>query len=350
MGRIPRRVGFDGRLPSSWADGSRRWDGWLAAAEQPRIVGPAERPHLDGQRPHRGRRQAGAARRRRLRPRARASARSATTCWRSTRRREADMLRGPARRPRAVPGALAEAAARAADARGRREGRAPRARPRRFVDELGRARRRRLRRLPHRARLPQPSLARGASAARRGVRRGRSALRLSRAAAQPGREAVGGAALGARAASARAPARPALRELGRPAAARARRDARRAGRRRHAARGAHVGRAQHDADPAPCLARRAACSRAGSTCRASRLPGDSHMPRVQIPASGASERLAVSPGREEQGYFHMPAGQSGHSALAALPRTATRPGPTGEPTPFLPGPAAQVLTLVPGSR
>ena len=33
MGRIPRRVGFDGRLPGSWADGSRRWDGWLAPEE-----------------------------------------------------------------------------------------------------------------------------------------------------------------------------------------------------------------------------------------------------------------------------------------------------------------------------
>lgn len=40
MGRIPRRVGFDGRLPGSWADGSRRWDGWLAPEEYPRIVDP----------------------------------------------------------------------------------------------------------------------------------------------------------------------------------------------------------------------------------------------------------------------------------------------------------------------
>jgi penicillin amidase len=40
MGQIPRRVGFDGRLPTSWADGSRRWDGWLTAEEHPRIVDP----------------------------------------------------------------------------------------------------------------------------------------------------------------------------------------------------------------------------------------------------------------------------------------------------------------------
>ena len=36
------------------------------------------------------------------------------------------------------------------------------------------------------------------------------------------------------------------------------------------------------------------------------------MPRVQDGAFGASERFAVSPGHEDQGYFHMPGGQSGH--------------------------------------
>ena len=39
-GRLPRRVGFDGRAPSSWADGSHRWDGWLDPVEYPRIVNP----------------------------------------------------------------------------------------------------------------------------------------------------------------------------------------------------------------------------------------------------------------------------------------------------------------------
>jgi penicillin amidase len=76
------------------------------------------------------------------------------------------------------------------------------------------------------------------------------------------------------------------------------------------------------------------------------LPGDSHMPRVQAPSAGASERLAVSPGREELGYFHMPCGQSGHplSPHYADGHTAWA---RGEATPFLPGPAAHVLTLVP---
>ena len=41
-GSIPRRIGFDGRLPASWADGSRRWDGWLADAEYPRVVDPPD--------------------------------------------------------------------------------------------------------------------------------------------------------------------------------------------------------------------------------------------------------------------------------------------------------------------
>ena len=40
IGRIPRRVGFDGSVPTSWADGTRRWDGWLAPAEYPRVVDP----------------------------------------------------------------------------------------------------------------------------------------------------------------------------------------------------------------------------------------------------------------------------------------------------------------------
>ena len=39
-GSIPRRVGFDGRLPQSWADGSRGWSGWLSPAEYPRVRDP----------------------------------------------------------------------------------------------------------------------------------------------------------------------------------------------------------------------------------------------------------------------------------------------------------------------
>ncbi len=39
-GILPRRVGFDGRLPGSWADGSRSWSGWLAPEDVPRVVDP----------------------------------------------------------------------------------------------------------------------------------------------------------------------------------------------------------------------------------------------------------------------------------------------------------------------
>jgi penicillin amidase len=78
------------------------------------------------------------------------------------------------------------------------------------------------------------------------------------------------------------------------------------------------------------------------------LPGDSHMPRVQHPSAGASERLCVSPGHEETGYFHMPCGQSGHP-LSAHYADGHAAWAQGLPTPFLPGPAVDVLTLKPGS-
>ncbi|MEO6996229.1 MAG: penicillin acylase family protein, partial [Lacunisphaera sp.] len=42
------------------------------------------------------------------------------------------------------------------------------------------------------------------------------------------------------------------------------------------------------------------------------LPGDNDMPRVQAPAFGASERMVVSPGHENEGIFEMPGGQSGN--------------------------------------
>ena len=77
------------------------------------------------------------------------------------------------------------------------------------------------------------------------------------------------------------------------------------------------------------------------------LPGDNHMPRFQSPSAGASERFAVSPGREDQGYFHMPCGQSGHP-LSPHYADGHAAWAKGEKTPFLPGPAVHVLTLVPG--
>ncbi len=76
------------------------------------------------------------------------------------------------------------------------------------------------------------------------------------------------------------------------------------------------------------------------------LPGDSNMPRVQGVGHGASERFVVSPGREEEGIFHMPGGQSGHP-LSPFYRAGHAAWAKGEPTPFLPGPTQHTLTLRP---
>ncbi len=77
------------------------------------------------------------------------------------------------------------------------------------------------------------------------------------------------------------------------------------------------------------------------------LAGDSeNMPRIQAPAMGASQRLAVSPGRESEGYFHMPGGQSGHP-LSPHYGDAHEAWAQGKPTGFLPGPAVHKLVLKP---
>lgn len=78
------------------------------------------------------------------------------------------------------------------------------------------------------------------------------------------------------------------------------------------------------------------------------MPGDANMPRVQDGEEGASERLAVSPGREADGYFHMPCGQSGHP-LSPHYADSQPAWLKGEPTPFLPGPPAHTLRFLPGS-
>lgn len=78
------------------------------------------------------------------------------------------------------------------------------------------------------------------------------------------------------------------------------------------------------------------------------LPGDWSTPRVQSSRFGASERFAVSPGREAEGYFHMPGGQSGHP-LSPFYRAGHAAWVKGEATPFLPGDPEHVLVLKPGS-
>jgi len=76
------------------------------------------------------------------------------------------------------------------------------------------------------------------------------------------------------------------------------------------------------------------------------LPGDSRMPRAQGPAFGASERMVVSPGLEEQGIFHMPGGQSGHP-LSPFYLSGHQDWVQGNPTPFLPGEPVCELVLRP---
>ncbi|HYL00600.1 MAG TPA: penicillin acylase family protein [Steroidobacteraceae bacterium] len=76
------------------------------------------------------------------------------------------------------------------------------------------------------------------------------------------------------------------------------------------------------------------------------LPGDAYMPRVQHVAFGASERFAVSPGHEEEGYFLLPGGQSGHP-LSPFYRSGFLAWAHGEPQPFLPGVARHTFTLRP---
>ncbi len=74
------------------------------------------------------------------------------------------------------------------------------------------------------------------------------------------------------------------------------------------------------------------------------LAGDDDMPRVAGPSFGASERFAVSPGREAEGYLHLPGGQGGHP-LSPFYRAGFGAWVGGRPTPLLPGPVAHTLTL-----
>jgi penicillin amidase len=76
------------------------------------------------------------------------------------------------------------------------------------------------------------------------------------------------------------------------------------------------------------------------------LPGDLYTPRVAWGNIGASERMIVSPGRESDGIMHMPTGQSGNP-LSPFYANSHDAWVKGEPTPFLPGPAVHTLTLRP---
>jgi penicillin amidase len=76
------------------------------------------------------------------------------------------------------------------------------------------------------------------------------------------------------------------------------------------------------------------------------LPGDLYTVRVHSGSLGASARMVVSPGHEADGIMHMPTGQSGHP-LSPFYSNSHEAWVNGDATPFLPGPPEHSLTLVP---
>lgn len=76
------------------------------------------------------------------------------------------------------------------------------------------------------------------------------------------------------------------------------------------------------------------------------MNGDRHMPRVQLPVHGQSERMVVAPGHEERGILTMPGGQSGHP-LSPFYRADHAAWLAGAPQPFLPGAPRYKLILQP---
>lgn len=87
---------------------------------------------------------------------------------------------------------------------------------------------------------------------------------------------------------------------------------------------------------------------ASEALRAPRNPmsGDAWAVRVARPGFGASERFAISPGREEAGLLHMPGGQSGHP-LSPHFQDQHRAWLSGQPLPLLTGEAVGTVRLVP---
>ncbi|MGF9762427.1 penicillin acylase family protein [Microvirga sp. 0TCS3.31] len=65
-------------------------------------------------------------------------------------------------------------------------------------------------------------------------------------------------------------------------------------------------------------------------------PGDLYQPRVSGPGTGASERFVVAPGHEETGVFHMPTSQTGHP-LSPYYMAGHEAWARGQAAPFLPG-------------
>ncbi len=77
------------------------------------------------------------------------------------------------------------------------------------------------------------------------------------------------------------------------------------------------------------------------------LPGDGQSVRAQSAEFGASQRLVISPGREDQAIGQLPGGQSGHF-LSPNYRDQFAAWVRGDATPLLPGQTVHTLTLTPG--
>ncbi len=76
------------------------------------------------------------------------------------------------------------------------------------------------------------------------------------------------------------------------------------------------------------------------------LSGDIWMPKAQRSDQGVSERMVVSPGREDEAIFHMPGGQSGHP-LSPFFTAGYMDWVEGKASPFLPGETRYTLTINP---
>ncbi len=74
------------------------------------------------------------------------------------------------------------------------------------------------------------------------------------------------------------------------------------------------------------------------------LPGDNNMPRVQGPLFGASQRMVVAPGRETEGIYHQPGGQSAHP-YSPFYQAGFEDWYKGNPSPLLPGKTLHTLVL-----
>ena len=72
------------------------------------------------------------------------------------------------------------------------------------------------------------------------------------------------------------------------------------------------------------------------------------MPRVQGPSYGATLRMVISPGREAEGIFQMPGGESGNP-ISRHYGDLYDGWAEGAPVRMLPGKAAATLVLVPGA-